>query len=36
MAIENCGCGGNAMDRFYSLFVCDHADCSKCHWTNNH
>lgn len=35
MAIENCGCGGNMMDRFYSLFVCDHANCSECHWTNN-
>lgn len=35
MAIENCGCGGNALDRFYSLFVCDHANCSQCIWTNN-
>ena len=35
MPIENCACGGNAMDRFYSLFTCDHANCNECHWTNN-
>lgn len=35
MAIENCACGGNVIDRFYSLFVCDHANCAECHWTNN-
>jgi|GEM_PF-4153612 len=34
MPIENCPCGGNAMDRFYSLFTCDHV-CSHCHWTFN-
>lgn len=35
MAGENCPCGGNAMDRFYSLFVCDHASCANCHFTLN-
>lgn len=35
MPIENCSCGGNALDRFYSLFTCSHANCSECHWTNN-
>ena len=35
MPIENCGCGGNNIDRFYSLFTCDHANCAECHWTNN-
>ena len=35
MPIENCGCGGNNIDRFYSLFTCDHANCVECHWTNN-
>ena len=35
MPIENCACGGNNLDRFYSLFVCDHANCAECHWTNN-
>lgn len=35
MAIENCACGGNSLDRFYSLFTCDHANCAQCHWTNN-
>ena len=35
MPIENCACGGNAIDRFYSLFTCDHANCSECSWTNN-
>ena len=35
MSIENCACGGSTLDRFYSLFVCDHANCNECHWTNN-
>lgn len=35
MAIENCACGGSNIDRFYSLFTCDHANCAECHWTNN-
>lgn len=35
MPIENCNCGGNSIDRFYSLFTCDHANCAECHWTNN-
>lgn len=35
MPIENCGCGGNRLERFYSLFTCDHANCSECRWTNN-
>lgn len=35
MSIENCACGGNNIDRFYSLFTCDHANCKECHWTNN-
>ena len=35
MPIENCGCGGNSLDRFYSLFTCSHANCNECHWTNN-
>lgn len=35
MPIENCGCGGNAIDRFYSLFTCSHANCAECPWTNN-
>lgn len=33
MAIENCGCGGSNLDRFYSLFTCDHV-CSTCKWYN--
>lgn len=35
MAIENCSCGGNNIDKFYSLFTCDRANCNECHWTNN-
>ena len=35
MATQNCNCGGNNLDNFYSLFVCDHANCAECHWTNN-
>lgn len=35
MAIENCPCGGNNLDRFYSLFTCDHANCTECSWTLN-
>ncbi len=35
MPIENCGCGGSQLDRFYSLFVCDRANCKECKWTNN-
>lgn len=35
MPIENCACGGNNVDRFYSLFTCDHANCNECYWTNN-
>lgn len=33
--IENCPCGGNLKDKFYSLFVCEHVNCSQCHWTLN-
>lgn len=35
MPVENCACGGNNIDRFYSLFTCDHANCAECHWTLN-
>lgn len=35
MSIENCSCSGNSLDRFYSLFTCDHTNCKECHWTNN-
>lgn len=35
MPIENCGCGGNSWDRFYSLFTCDRANCKECIWNNN-
>ena len=35
MAVENCPCGGSQLDRFYSLFTCDHANCVECHWTLN-
>ncbi|MDY5929933.1 MAG: KTSC domain-containing protein [Candidatus Onthovivens sp.] len=35
MAIENCNCGGNQLNRFYSLFTCNHSNCEECHWTNN-
>lgn len=35
MSTENCGCGGNRLEKFYSLFTCDHANCAECSWTNN-
>lgn len=35
MSIENCKCGGNFLDKYYSLFTCSHSNCEECHWTNN-
>ena len=35
MANQNCGCGGNAFDNFYSMFVCNRASCEDCHTVNN-
>ena len=35
MSTKNCECGGNSLEKFYSLFTCDHANCMECVWTNN-